>query len=167
MLDLADYFATLFWVKSPSLVCSTFTGQVSDLHWSSLVLLQCCLQWHLLHECKCYLILLVVYWLLDLSCQPLNTTSTCLIAWMASGIKRHSLHQTFLLTTKHHLLQQLGWLWASYCWNQFRQDLFGAAFIGWSKVEINIYILLLHHIHSWDLVICFSCIHSCDFGRLK
>ncbi len=46
---------------------------------------------------------------------------------------RHRLHQTFLLTNKHHLLQQLGWLWASYCQNRFQQDPFGSGSIGsWS-----------------------------------
>jgi hypothetical protein len=105
MLDLADYICcsllgqvsftcllNLHWSSflhsfaRPSLVKSLIC--LLDLHWSSLVLLQCCLQWHLLHECKGYQTLLVVYWLLDLSCQPLNTTSTCLMEWMASGIGR-------------------------------------------------------------------------------
>ena len=125
--SLLHSFAQPSLVKSPSLICSTFTDQVSftcllDLHWSSL-----------LH----------------------------LFAW-PSLVKSPSLVcSTFTGQVSFTCLLDLHWS------SQFRQDLFGTAFIGWSEVEIHIYVLLLHHIHSWDLIICFSSIHSCDFGRHK
>ncbi len=137
-LTLQTTFAALFWVKSPSLVCSTFTGQVSDLFARP----------SLVKSCTASMLYSVtsIAWMQRLP----NSVGSILAAWFVlsntehhfhllnslDGFRhwyRHRLHQTFLLTTKHHLLQQLGCLWASYCWNQFWQDPFGSGSIGsWS-----------------------------------
>ncbi len=121
-LTLQTTFAALFWVKSPSLVCSIFTGQVSDLFARP----------SLVKSCTASMLSSVtsIAWMQMLP----NSVGSILAAWfvlpttehhfhLLNGLDgfrhwyRHSLHQTFLLTTKHHLLQQLGWLWASYSQN--------------------------------------------------
>ncbi len=137
-LTLQTTFAALFWVKSPSLVCSTFTGQVSDLFAQPL----------LVKSCTASMLSSVtsIAWMQSLP----NSVGSILAAWfvlsttehhfqLLNGLDgfrnwyRHRLHQTFLLTTEYHLLQQLEWLWASYWQNRFQQDPFGSGSIGsWS-----------------------------------